>query len=400
MHNYPVVYFNLSKGDFQPEQLPFLLNYEKEIGDIKLDTDIDGLRIDFNGGIRVSVSAGSWHVTISDDDSGIIGYDSDVSESVLISAEKYFIRWKIDVCKDGELVFSHVLDLSGEKVYFFLAGNALGDTIAVLPYLREIRDYYKCEVYFNSSTPFIDICKHYFSDINLCNEIPKDCYATYCLALFQKTPYLISDDSRLMTTDAAVRLQFALPRNAPKQVYYPTLERKIKEKYVCISIHGSGIMKRWLNPEGWNTVVKYLQGLGYRVFCIDGEAEYNEGQYHVSIPNGAEDCTGMLPLMERINLLSYADFFIGTPSGLSWLADTCNIPVILISGFSLPYTEFDTPYRVINTLVCHGCYNSTQVNWKDKCPYHKGTDREYECTKMITPKMVIRVIDRLLEDIE
>lgn len=136
MHNYPVVYFNLSNGDFLPDQIPFLFNYEKEIGCIKLDTDIVGLRIDFNGGIRVSVSAGNWHVTISDDDSGIIGYDNDISESVLISAEKYFVRWKIDVCKDGELVFSHVLDLSGEKVYFFLAGNALGDTIAVFTYLR------------------------------------------------------------------------------------------------------------------------------------------------------------------------------------------------------------------------------------------------------------------------
>lgn len=399
MHNYPVVYFNLSKDDFQPEQIPFLLNYEKEIGCIKLDTDICGLHIDFNGGIRASIPAGNWHVIISDDDSGIIGYDSDISESVLISAEKYFIRWKIDVYKDSELVFSHVMDLSGEKVYFFLAGNVLGDTIAVLPYLREIRDCYKCEVYFKPSTPFIDICNNYFPDINLCNEIPDDCYAAYCLALFQKTPYLIPDDSRLMTVDAAMRLQFNLPKTAPKQVYGPTSGRRIMERYVCISVHGSGIMKRWLHPEGWNTVVKYLKELGYKVFCIDGEAKYSEEQYCISIPDGAEDCTGMLPLMERINLLSYADFFIGIPSGLSWLAYVCDIPVVLISGFSLPYTEFDTAYRVMNTLVCHGCYNSTQVNWKDKCPYHKGTDREYECTKMITPKMVIRVIERLMDDI-
>lgn len=171
-------------------------------------------------------------------------------------------------------------------------------------------------MYFKPSIPFIGICNNYFSDINLCNKIPDDCYATYCLAFFQKTPYLISDDSWLMTTDAAMCLQFALHRNAPKQVYYPTQERKIKGKYVCISIHGSGIMKRWLHPEGWNTVVKYLQGLGYRILCIDGEAKYDEDQYHVSVQKGAEDYTGMLPLMERINLLSYADFFIGISSGL------------------------------------------------------------------------------------
>lgn len=58
------------------------------------------------------------------------------------------------------------------------------------------------------------------------------------------------------------------------------------------------------------------------------------------IPYGAEDFTGNLPLAERIALLRHADFFIGLGSGLSWLAWSCRIPVVLISGFSLPGYEF------------------------------------------------------------
>ena len=106
----------------------------------------------------------------------------------------------------------------------------------------------------------------------------------------------------------------------------------------------------------------------------------------------------MKPLMERINLLAYADFFIGLGSGLSWLADACGIPVVLISGFSLPMGEFETPYRVTNQLVCHGCYNDIRVNWKDICPYHRSTEREFECSKSVTPLQVVQTIERLRED--
>ncbi len=102
--------------------------------------------------------------------------------------------------------------------------------------------------------------------------------------------------------------------------------------------------------------------------------------------------------MERINLLAYADFFIGLGSGLSWLAHACGIPVVLISGFSLPIAEFDTPYRIYNQYVCHGCYNDLKVRWKDGCPYHLGTDREFECSKAITPLQVVQAIERLRAD--
>ena len=119
------------------------------------------------------------------------------------------------------------------------------------------------------------------------------------------------------------------------------------------------------------------------------------------MPQGAEDYTGNLPLMERIELLAYADFFIGVGSGLSWLADAAGCPVVLISGFSMPAAEFNTPYRVINPLVCHGCYNDMTVDWLNPlCPRHHDTEREYECSVKIPPKMVISTIDRLRKDLK
>ena len=64
-------------------------------------------------------------------------------------------------------------------------------------------------------------------------------------------------------------------------------------------------------------------------------------------PIGAIDLTGNIPIRDRAAVISGADMFIGMASGLSWVAWACNVPVIMISGFSLPFAEFPC-FRVIN----------------------------------------------------
>lgn len=179
-------------------------------------------------------------------------------------------------------------------------------------------------------------------------------------------------------------------------------KRKIKERYVCIATKASAQAKFWNNGYGWEQVVKYLKDMGYRVLCIDKEPVVGQGFIWNRMPNGAEDFTGNLPLQERVALLEHADFFIGLSSGLSWLAWCCKIPVVLISGFTLPICEFYTPYRVFNSHGCTGCWDATDCNFDHYdflwCPRFKGTDRQYECTRLITGKQVIGHIKRLMKD--
>uniref|UniRef100_UPI001F3E7EBF autotransporter strand-loop-strand O-heptosyltransferase n=1 Tax=Cronobacter sakazakii TaxID=28141 RepID=UPI001F3E7EBF len=176
--------------------------------------------------------------------------------------------------------------------------------------------------------------------------------------------------------------------------------RQIAEPYVCIATQSTSQAKFWNNGTGWHEVIEFLKAQGYRVLCIDKERVVGRGYVWNKIPHGAEDFTGNLPLRDRVALLEHAEFFIGLGSGLSWLAWGCRIPVVLISGFSLPASEFYTPWRVINTHVCNGCWDDVRLNFDHQdyfwCPRHKGTDRQYECTRFITGKQVIGHLRRLI----
>ena len=100
-----------------------------------------------------------------------------------------------------------------------------------------------------------------------------------------------------------------------------------------------------------------------------------------------------------IKVIQESTFFIGLSSGLSWLAWACNIPTVLISGFTDDDLEPKNGIiRVINKNVCNGCWSRHEFdagdwNW---CPDHKGTSRQFECSREITPEMVIEKIKHII----
>ena len=162
--------------------------------------------------------------------------------------------------------------------------------------------------------------------------------------------------------------------------------------YVCIATASTAQCKHWLHENGWQDVIDYLNTQGYGVMVVQKE--------DTSLSN-IIDRTGDRPLTERIAQIDNAKMFIGLGSGLSWLAWALEKPVVLISGFSEPYTEFQSDCeRVINTSVCNGCWNDTAYafdrddwNW---CPRHKGTSRQFECSTTITSDMVIDAVNRVV----
>lgn len=365
---------------------------------VAVATDIQGFRFDFNFGLRLLIPAGDWHVTVLDSASNLVVFDENVSDVLLISLEKFLVRWEFTLSRNGEVVFRHRYNPRGRKVHFNFGPSGMGDRFVLFQYMEVFRKKYDCIATCKVEPYLQEIVKLYHRGVECVDETPADSYAAYFLS--PTFSALISSDTITkipMLTMGEGELGLKL---RSKLIYRPTKPRQISEPYVCIGVQASTTIKAWLNPHGWDIVVAYLKYLGYRVLCIDKNREQTDHGFTVRMPENAEDFTGDLPLSERVNLLAYADFFIGLSSGLAWLAWAVDIPVIMIGGITASYFEFPIAYRVINRLVCHACHNDTTIKWPEfeNCPGYKRTPRAYECSKRISAQQVIDAIDELMTD--
>lgn len=398
----------LQVNEVQEKEQPVVKQYVSfDAGALTCKTDIPGLEFDFNYGARVKVPAGNWRVRILDRDACVTLYDAVVDDAVVSSVKKYFINFRLEVYRDEQLVLEHDYDARGRKILIKFPVGTLGDILAWFPYARIFKYFHDCEVYCAMAPELATILRRTYPELNFigAEERPEELYASYYMGIFfpcddrnhQPVDWRIVGLQKTIPHILGLKPDEIRPELAPLE-----LERKIKEPYVCIAAQATSQAKYWNNPTGWFETIRFLKDKGYRVLCIDQKHCHGAGSRWNLIPYGAEDFTGDLPLQERIDLLYHADFFIGLASGLSWLAWGVGKPVVLVSGFSLPQSEFHTPYRVINYHVCNGCWTDTSLEFVHNdfawCPRHKDTDRQFECTRFINPQLVNKTIERLMED--
>ena len=403
-YNYPVRYINapsvkICPADIFKQRVVKMEEYAKMTSPITGETGIDGVLLDFNYGLRLQIPEGNWHVKISDAESEYVFIDDDISAATLISWEKFFIEWEVILWLDGEPVFYHQFDPHGQQVHFRFPTKTLGDTLALLPYVEAFRKQFDCTVTCTVEDVFYDILDRYYPNVRRTPDLPDDSYACFYMQFAFNFPFETTEDAAAVPMLRFGRSILRRVMQAPKVIFTPTKPREIQEPYVCIAVHASCTSKSWLNPNGWSTVVAYLKELGYRVLCIDKNRVCTNHGMTVEQPEGVEDMSGDYDLIDRVNQIAYADFFIGVGSGLSWLAWAVDVPVIMISGISEPWYEFDTPYRVHNPLVCHGCFNL--VRDRDSlffCPFFRGTKKAFQCSKKISARQVVEAIDRLIAD--
>lgn len=369
-------------------------------GAVSGETGIDGLKLDFRCGLRLQVPAGNWHVKITDRLSHKTYFADDLEQIVLVSQEKYFITWHIEITKDKQLIFIHDFDPMEQHVHFFVLSQAMGDTLAFLPAMQAFADRYHSQVSMTITPALQEYAAVAYP--NLCNSqvVAPDVYAVFCMATSYEDLHCCPMDGRELPLLENAKMILGLHQEI-KPNPWPNHGRIIREPYVCIGVQGSSTLKAWQYPGGWEVVTDYLKSLGYRVFCIDRERVQENYSFRMEMPANAEDLTGNHPLVERAELLAHADFFIGLGSGLSWLAWAVSCPVVMVAGFSAVWYEFPNPYRVMNPMACHACFNDLSVPYlKNPCyRYGKGHKRYLECQRTITPEMVIEVIDELRRNV-
>jgi autotransporter strand-loop-strand O-heptosyltransferase len=362
------------------------------------------LEISYNNGPKVigtKYLLGEYTVNFIDKDSDSVVYSGKVANSTWTKAARaYYTPWRVDVTDaDGNLILSDALDLRGKKVRIDLRTGALGDTLAWAPFAGLFADKHSCEVHCFCNHWSLFKARSAVHYAPLWSSTGVDYYATYGVGFFDKTQQDASPvPSKSVSLQGAAALILGLePQEIRPELHTPLrVEPPTSKKYVCIGVQSTAQCKYWNNEKGWGQVVEYLNSKNYDVVCIDKFSSFG-GRGKVNyIPSGVIDMTGSFSLDERISCLNACEFFIGLPSGLSWLAWAVGKPVILISGFSSPDTEFPTPYRVFNGSVCNSCWNDPSLtfdrgNWL-WCPREK----DFECSKTITFDMVQCKIDQLI----
>lgn len=379
-----------------------------EVPKVPTQDAVEGIKFDFNDGIRILFphNGKEYHVTFTDIDTGIILFSQDtVPGAYVTSVKKFYIRFRLIIHRKSgkEPVFTHDFNAENREVMIQLPVGTIGDSIGWFSYVERFQKKHRCRL-ICVMTPWIaDIVRNQYPGITFIKpEETKNYqpYACYYMGLFFKgdVDHQPIDFRYIGLHRTAGYILGVDPADEPPR-FDLSAPRKIREKYVCIAAQSSSQAKYWNNPLGWYTVVKFLKENGYRVLCIDKERVHGTGLVWNHIPWGAEDFTGDLPLQERIDLIKDADFFIGLSSGLSWLAWGCKVPVAMISGFTHPTNEFATPYRVINYHTCHSCWNDMRIDFDHFdflwCPRHKGTDRHFECTRLISAEQVITMIKKI-----
>jgi len=310
---------------------------------------------------------------------------------------EYYTKWKTEVRENNNLIYENVLDLENKRVYISFGSKSLGDTLAWIPYCEEFRLKHNCKLIVSTFMNYL--FKTQYPEIEFVEpgEVVLNIHAQYRLGWFYNEDGELNSNihkteikTQPLQKTATDILGLDYKEIRPN-LNLPNVEKK---KKVGIGFHSTAQAKYWNNKSGWQEVVDYLNNLGYE--CMIYSKEGN-GYMNNFYPKGVSVFKGG-NLQEVINDLSTCEFFIGLGSGLSWLAWACKLSVVLISGFSEKWaeTKLDT-YRIINENVCHGCFNWDRLdagdwNW---CPLHKGTDRQFECSKQITSEMVIKEINKI-----
>ena len=306
-------------------------------------------------------------------------------------SRQYFNGIKYKIYHKDRLIKEEDINFNNKKVFISFDSSSLGDTISWVPYCEEFRVKHNCEVVVSTFKNFL--FEKSYPNIKFVppGGIVDNIHAMFNIGWFydkEREPEYPSSIPLQKAITNIIGLEF---KELQSNVYFEPKERPYTEKYICVATNSTAGCKLWNNPNGWTELVKYLNGLGYKVINISKDGDKVEG-----VINLKDDS-----IMNTMNVIHHSEFVIGLSSGLSWLSWGMGKHVVMISNFTEEDHEFTINCtRITNNKVCNGCWNNPMFKF-DKgdwywCPEHKGTERQFECHKSITSEMVIEEIQHLL----
>lgn len=293
-----------------------------------------------------------------------------------------------------------------EKIFIDLVSNAMGDTIACVPYVSEYQKTHNVDVTLSINDPYIFLMEESYPNIKFVGR--KD------VVNFDKKINLQYVFDKSVQGGYAEQLGFENPIYIRPIVSIEEMNRPIKNKYVAMGVHSTSQLKYWNHESGlssqseavnWNLLSAFLRKRGYTPVTVEQHELFGSPPHFNGVPSKSNKQIGR-SLWDATNIIKHAEFYIGLSSGMSWVAHALGKKVAMIANFSEDWNEFDTSLddyiRITNKSVCHGCWNKINIEYTfDKndwywCPKHKGTERQFECHTSITVEDVIKEIERWL----
>ena len=401
-------YLKVIEQNYKPKEVNKVLPTDVKIG----VNFIDGCRFEITS---ENPSGIEYNIKFIDNSTGHVQYQTKLRPTAASGmcwaapSARFFINWKIEVNalaseedsltddpdtlvikgqKTTKTIFTQELNLKDQRVFVNLDSKALGDNLAWIPYVEAFQQKWGCKIIistfwnalFEQAYPNFEFVKP--------GTVAHNLYAQYKIGCND------NDTTRNRNNWREIPLQKVAADVLG--LNYIELKPKVSvnetpvfgRKFVCISDHSTMQSKYWNYPGGWQEIIDYIGDLGYDVVALSKD------------PTGLRKLVPInnKPIDETCSILNNCEFFIGVGSGLSWLSWALNKKVIMISGFSDPFTEFISDnYRLSPPPgKCHGCFNDVKCKFDrswDWCP--RGKD--YECSKTITPEMVKEKIDLLIK---
>ena len=356
---------------------------------------IRGPKVEINGD-----EAGDYRIEFIDKKTNQIKYQTTIKNNCWAKCNiEHYVDWEIKVYHKDKLFNVHNFNPTDKRVYVALDSKALGDTLAWLPIVVEYGNVHNCKIIV--STFHNKMFENQYPNVEFVQpgEVVQNLYAMYTIGLFYN-----ADSTMNALKHPTNFLQQPLQKMCSdilgleyKEIKPKLKKRKVEkdDKLITIAIHGTAQPKYWNNPQGWQDVVDWLNDRGYTVKLLSKESSGYMGNKHPSgiIKHPAGSLESVMDEMAK------SKAFIGIGSGLSWLSWALGTKTVLISGFSYDWAEMEDCVRITSPKdKCSGCFNRLRLdagdwNW---CPDHKGTERQFECTKSITSEMVIKELEKFL----
>jgi autotransporter strand-loop-strand O-heptosyltransferase len=358
----------------------------------------DSMQATFINGPKLEISGNSnteYTVEFIDTDTNSIVHSGIITTGCWTTANRrWFTKWKIKVYDAIDLVYEENYITTGKKVYVHLASESIGDTLAWFPYVEEFRKKHNCKMVCSTFHNYLFESKYPEIQFIKPGTTVYDLYAMYEIGIYEGENAEFrnkTDHKKIPLQQVATDVLGLEFKEIRPNINIRNLDSsKIPGKYVVIATESTAQCKLWNYPGGWQKVVDYLNNIGYKVVVVQKEKTDLKNVIHK---------VGNKNLEVAVDIINKAEFFIGISSGLSWIAWALQKKTILISGFTLPWYEFnENCYRIYNPHSCKGCwhehvFDAGDWNW---CPMKKN----FECSSTILPEDVYVQIETIINELD